>query len=549
VRNLLMLMPGLSCFLGSGLPLHGEDLNPYIRVGGLDQFANGFAGNGRSFGVLPDLDGDHLSEFALRRYEDGIPGKPDGTVWVGRGADFSNLVVLRGSKDLDDVSDFGWHLASGDVDGDGARELLVGWPFFEIYGAILAYDTKTWQLKKTYRGSEELVRIGYVFDSGFDYDDDGLEDILAGAPGTPGAPGDYNQGAVTVLSGATGLPFFIVPGLHAGESFPRSLEVVYSPLDGSLEGFLAGSSRYREGTEFLGRALYLSGQTGQVLWEKTGRRNRIHWYGSSVLSMGDLNADGIGDFAVDSGSRDFTEENIHVIQVFLGGVFTKYFEMEEHLSDSWYSTIALSSFMSEDVNGDGVRDVISPILSYDPKMGNFFIFFSGADGSLLDVWDREQGGGLMYYEYFHSMGDVSGDGRDDLLMVDPWYHPEREPRVYSIPMLRLEEGDSTVPDALVLDAPGHGRGLFQLLVSSGRDVGVPLGLRRIPLNPGGLFDWSYGRFIHGVLDDRGHAEIALDPLFVPEGLRQMTDLYVGWIGYHPDWLNSVSVISNSIQIH
>ena len=155
---------------------------------------------GWSFGNLDDLSGDGRGEIVV-----GAPnwslGNTPGAVDVFDAQLEVSLLRVDGYAVGDE---FGYAVAGlSDFDGDGEPDLLVGAPE-AVSGEGRAYvlSGTDGALLATLTGGPDNDRFGASVDAGGDFDGDGVEDLLVGAPDsddlTPGG------GKVTVFSGAGG---------------------------------------------------------------------------------------------------------------------------------------------------------------------------------------------------------------------------------------------------------------------------------------------------------------------------------------------------------
>ena len=150
---------------------------------------------GQSVALLGDLDGDGQSEFAV-----GAPfidhGNSDaGSIFVYSGHDMSVRVEFDGTglRQL-----LGSTLANvGDVDGDGVPDLLTGDNTVTTVadqGAARLFSGRTSRQLYRFDGEKGGDQFGIGLDATGDLDGDGLPDLVVGAPGS-----DVNGSA----SGAT----------------------------------------------------------------------------------------------------------------------------------------------------------------------------------------------------------------------------------------------------------------------------------------------------------------------------------------------------------
>jgi len=219
---------------------------------------------------------------------------------------------------------------------------------------------------------------------------------------------------------------------------------------------------------------------GSILWTQAGAEtSAVLGY---ALEVADWNGDGVRDVFA---GAPFASGG--VVSVFSGdtGALLRQFDAGALPGDGFGASIALGG----DFDGDGRDDVAIGSIGYDPpglsNAGRVYVF-SGAGGALLAAidgpaiasGDAELGTGLSF------LGDVTGDGRDDLVAG------HREPsffrgqaRVYSFDgaqaQLEYAVPDVGMPASLFgshvhggLDVDGDGRGDFVVgdLVGSVADV-------------------------------------------------------------------------------
>jgi len=200
--------------LGAGLPLDGTDL----PLSSADVVLSGIAAGdlaGTSVAGVGDTDGDGLDDLLV-----GAPG--ESTIGVDGGAAYL-LLGLPASGDLTGAAatlataSAGAHAgcsvaSAGDVDGDGAPDLLVG-AYGEsgvrseagaaylllgpVVGSVSLADAAV-----TFQGEALSDYAGYSVAGAGDVDADGHDDLLFGAPGEDsGAPTTGSSGAAYLFYG------------------------------------------------------------------------------------------------------------------------------------------------------------------------------------------------------------------------------------------------------------------------------------------------------------------------------------------------------------
>ncbi len=179
---------------------------------------------GTSVAVLGQVDGDALSDYA-----GGAPNKSEygsGTVYVIQGTNGSGGAIIDTINGL--AGDYlGSSLAAvGDVDGDGHADILVG-----AYGTSAAVPGRagvysifpTDSLIFGFVGEANGDQFGRSVAGGGDYNNDGINDFIVGAPFN--AAGGFQAGRVYVYSGQDGGLLTTLTGA-ANENFGWSVSFV-----------------------------------------------------------------------------------------------------------------------------------------------------------------------------------------------------------------------------------------------------------------------------------------------------------------------------------
>ena len=189
----------------------------------VDVMITGPHDHGFSITALPDIDGDGLSELLIGNPGEDAAGVDSGSAWLFYSATLADGGSF-GASDVDVVlqaeaaGDLLGHsvAASGDVDGDGVADLLIGAPGNAAGGpdagrVYLVFGAELPPSGALQMGSVGLVIDGLAGDLGGtavagagDVDGDGLADILIGAPGNSTVGTD--AGAVYVFLGSSLAP-------------------------------------------------------------------------------------------------------------------------------------------------------------------------------------------------------------------------------------------------------------------------------------------------------------------------------------------------------
>jgi hypothetical protein len=357
-------------------------------------------------------------------------GRPDGTVYVvyGTGASapsFTNLANFNsGSKGfrilgglIGNSSGFcGFALSSGDINNDGRTDLVVSAPVatvlgretagitYVIYGVKGGYTTDL--IMADFTSGSAGFRIlgkagtyaGYSVDASGDFNGDGLPDILLGA--TVGYEAYVIYGKDPIYTVDVDLASF-----QSGEAGVR----YFNPLDTNFFGY---SARY----------------------------------------AGDVNNDGISDVVVgavaqncpDTDGNGKEEFQCGAAYVLYGSSSTPTSDVYTNFTNSSIGFRVLGTDFNEglgffvdsagDFNGDGIDDIIvtAPETHYTGTVTTYAYIIFGHSGTPGDIYVnnmttiRSRGvriAGAFQGDYFgfgtSSVGDINGDGTDDVLFAAP----------------------------------------------------------------------------------------------------------------------------------
>ena len=267
----------------------------------------------------------------------------------------------------------------------------------------------------TIDGDAAGARLGEHFAVIPDVNGDSVNDLIAGFPDDD--TNGVDAGRAIVISGADGTTLRTHYGDQAGDRFGE----VVAPggqLDGDSVGdYLVGAPEWGPSK---GAVYTFSGTNGDMLLFMRGFNDGDR-LGTSAARAGDVDGDGTGDVIVgapgyDSPGSGFVDAG--VIYAVSGATGLPLHTLE---SPAQFNRTGLEfgQFVSHlgDVNGDGHDDLLAsgPNLDADTYVSNYAIF-SGLDGSQLA---SRVGGSDGHGFYLHvgnglcALGDVTGDGVPD----------------------------------------------------------------------------------------------------------------------------------------
>jgi hypothetical protein len=357
---------------------------------------------------------------------------------------------------------------AGDVNGDGFDDLIIGasgadpngsgsGKSYVVFGKA---DGTTVPLSDVASGIGGFAingegagdGSGISVSSAGDVNNDGLDDLIIGAPTADPNPNRLSSGKSYVVFGkadntavnlsdvASGIGGFAIKGQNnlSGFSVSDAGDVNGDGFDDVIIGTSSAKKSYVVFGKADGTAVSLSdvaAGTGGFVINGSGR---------SVSSAGDVNGDGLDDLII--GDRLLQPDGNNSGQSYV--VFGKADGTAVTLSDVAAGTggfvingepvglasrpIVLSDFSvssAGDVNGDGKDDLIVGSRSAYPNgsgSGKSYVVFGKADGTAVELNDVAAGTGGFAINgeawgdlsgiSVSSAGDINGDGKDDLII-------------------------------------------------------------------------------------------------------------------------------------
>ena len=289
---------------------------------------------------------------------------------------------------------------AGDLNGDGLTDIIVGSPFRSVNGiTYVVFNNGTGFPDNldlnSFNGNNGFIinglgrndRFGISVDGG-DFNNDGINDILVGANS---ANGIQNTGASYVIFGKT-------------DAFNSDFDL--ATLDGSNGFAIAG---LRENDQL----------------------------GSSVSAIGDINGDGLEDFALGAPGRFFSETNAGQVYVVFGN--STGFDANVDLAsldgsngfviDGVASGGRLGNSVSSagDFNNDGIDDLVIGAPEVDRNKGQAYVVYGKTEfDSELKLANLTQAEGFTVTgtENFDEIGssvsevgDINNDGIADIVVA------------------------------------------------------------------------------------------------------------------------------------
>lgn len=492
--------------------------------------------------ALGDADGDGVSELAI--------GAPSGFIFP------TGVEILSGTSGsvlwtwVNLPSDAMVSAAApGDLNGDGALELLIGSATSGSTGATalaLTQTVSTGAFLYTVVNPLGNTLLGRHMDSAGDVNKDGRDDVVMasteglsvfdgstgafirsidsneGPPfifslgvsdvaslgdvngdgevdfalGNSGSGGSFaqNDGRVVLLSGVDGSTLVTLLGA-VGDQLGEALERAGDRNgDGVVDFFAGAPGTTVGGANKAGAVLLLSGADLSVIDTFTGLGQLDGRFGISLSADADLNGDGVPELAVGSEEDSLGSFNAGRVVVFDGATLTELFVFDGNLDSG-----ALEGELVGDGDGDGVPDILTSESAYLQPGENMprgrIRLWSGADGTLL--WSAVGPNATGHFgSSFGATGDVNGDGYQDVAAMEGFT---------SFGILQVHSGlDGTLLDSF--DPLGTGGSFTPGGIMSaghfddGGSADFLVGLPSLNSNGGALLYSSSQGGVHGFVD-------------------------------------------------
>lgn len=349
----------------------------------------------------------------------------------------------------DDDDDGGGAFFAADINLDGFADIVIGAPLhdgggtdrgavFIFFGGTAGPSTAP---DITIFGAEDGGNFGFSVAVVGDVNGDGAPDILVGAPFNDGDGNTTDEGTdrgrAFLYFGGPGMDTVAdvtmtgaEPDARLGFSVARAGDVNLGGLDDWLVGapFDDGDGNGTDEFTDRGRAfLYFGGTTpdGAADVTFTGGEPDSH-FGWSVGSAGDINFGGALDMAVGAPHEDLGGTDRGRVYIFFGGttidsVVDILLDGDEDFAD--FGTSVAPVF---DVNNDGIDDLLvgAPLHNagggVGDDMGRAYVFFGGGTvgpAPDLTISGADLGGHLG--EFVSRLGDATGDGQNDFIVGAP----------------------------------------------------------------------------------------------------------------------------------
>lgn len=381
---------------------------------------------GESVARVGDLNQDGVDDWLYGAIGfDGAAGPGTGRVTAVSGSDGVVLYRVEGARSGDFL---GASLTrADDLNFDGVRDWIVGSPYGgpggSNAGVVQVRDGRTGALIREHLGAGDANGDGYGDSFGWivaeaeDINRDGIGDYLIGAPGDyfapPGCPAVDQPGRFEWRSGFNGQLLRTITGspacLNAGAAIAGLGDVNGDGIPDVLLG-------WPEATTQSGRMEVRSGATGNVI--RTHRGVGVgDFFGIWVAELGDLDADGVFDYAAGADNLNAAGQPFGAgyVLVFSGRTGTQLGRLDgRSVGDSFGRGI----FDAGDQNGDGTSDFLVSAPYDDTAFfdaGRVTLFSGATFAPIREVRGEQPFDYLGFGPRAAMLPDRDGDGLGEIL--------------------------------------------------------------------------------------------------------------------------------------
>jgi len=324
------------------------------------------------------------------------------------------IVYLKGSMDTSNTIISG----VGDFDGDGVEDYIIGQSANNVgstqsgNAAVVSGADHT---KRVYfnTGMPSMAEIGESVSGIGDFNNDGYADVIIGAPGISGGQG----GAYFVKGGPgwnTALNVAVQPLYGTtNSSFGISVEGI-GDFDGDgYSDFAIGAPNATSG--FGTVSIYSGNQNGTAIAPIMLTAASPVGLGEDIIGLGDINGDGFSDIMVGgSGNNGY---------IYFGGITPTSSDISLNIPGGPTGYAISGGGKAGDFNGDGYDDFTVSLTNGDETRA-YVVYGKSVLPGQIDLNYLKNGGNAFEITYsdavdndeleFTSLGDVNGDGYDDL---------------------------------------------------------------------------------------------------------------------------------------
>ena len=362
---------------------------------------------------IGDVDGDRVTDVVVSATTNPPMGNATGKLYVYSGKGGKLLWKREGER--------GWLLGTsvegaGDVDKDGIADVIAGAPGAQL---VLVLSGKDGREIHRLEGDTIGMNFGGAVSGAGDFDNDGHDDFVVGA--STKSANDRGTGRVVLYSGKKGTPLLQLWGDTTNAMFGAAVA-------GHSGRFIAVGAPGIGG----GRVYVFEGLTQKPKFVANADSSGVALGAMFVANAGDVDGDRMPDiFATDfiNRAKGPATGRAYVYSTASGRTILTL------TGDSAGDTFGTSASYAGDVNRDGIADFAVGSWQFGGAAwsGGKITVLSGKDGRVLQRITGKIPGETLGFDAV-GVGDVDGDGAVDFLITSAYslVNGARSGRVYIV---------------------------------------------------------------------------------------------------------------------